>query len=198
MTAYPEAQTGNFARAWQDLANNRLLFFALLTVGTASNSIYAHTPLVAFAGMAGTILTRRRAIAVALLIWLVNQVIGFALRSYPLTAVAFAWGALMGIGTLLTVIVASWRPAWSHTTWAGHFLWMAIAVIGGFALYQGTILLAFPLLADGHQMGWGIVGKLFLKQLVWAGAIALGHSILLARTLSVLRLGQHLYPPADA
>ncbi|NER33858.1 MAG: hypothetical protein F6J93_07360 [Oscillatoria sp. SIO1A7] len=27
-------------------------------------------------------------------------------------------------------------------------LWIAIAVIGGFALYQGTILLAFPLLAD--------------------------------------------------
>lgn len=128
-------------------------------------------------------LTRRRAIAVALLIWLVNQGIGFALRGYPLSAVAFTWGTLMGIGVLLVVAFASWRPAFSQSTWAGHFQWMAIALLGGFVLYQGLIMLAFPLLSDGHQMGWDIVGKLFVKQLVWAGAIALGHSLLLKRTL---------------
>jgi len=55
--------------------------------------------------MSGVALNRRRAIATALLIWLVNQVIGFGLRDYPLSATAFTWGTLMGIGTLLVVAI---------------------------------------------------------------------------------------------
>ncbi|MDY7015137.1 MAG: hypothetical protein SVX43_16385, partial [Cyanobacteriota bacterium] len=178
-----QTRTRSFEQAWRSLADSRFLPFALLTAGTASNIIYAHAPLVAFAAMAGATLTRQRAIAVALLVWLVNQALGFGLRGYPLTSVALIWGALMGIGTLMVVAFASWRPEFSQSYPTGHFLWMAIAILGGFALYQGLILLAFPLLADGHHMGWDIVGKLFLKQFIWASAIALGHSLLLQRAL---------------
>ncbi|NEP55169.1 MAG: hypothetical protein F6K65_42855, partial [Moorea sp. SIO3C2] len=161
--------------------------FALLTLGTASNVIYAHTPLVAFAAMGGVALNRRRAITLALLIWLVNQATGFGFRGYPLSPTAFTWGALMGIGTLLVAAFASIQPRGSQSSWAGHCLWMGIAVLGGFVLYQGLILLAYPLIADGHFMAWDIVAKLFMKEAVWAGAIALGHGIGLWRQLSQLR-----------
>lgn len=185
MAIYPMAQSTSyrFAQAWRSLASSRWPPLALLSLGVASNVVYAHAPLVAFAAMSGATLTRRRAIVIPLLIWLVNQGIGFGLRGYPLTATAFTWGALMGLGALLVAVVASWRPAFSQSTWAGHLLWLAIAFLGGFGLYQGMIMLAFPLLADGHAMGWDIVGKLFLKQLIWASAIALGHSLLLWRSL---------------
>ena len=75
----------------------------LLAVGTASNLRYAHTPLVAFAVTSGVILKRRQTITVALLLWLVNQTIGFSLRGYPFSATALTWGVLMGVGTLVAV-----------------------------------------------------------------------------------------------
>lgn len=180
----------DFSYGWRSLAHTRWLPFALLALGTASNVIYAHTPLVAFAAMSGVALNRRRAIVIALSIWLVNQAIGFGLRGYPISAAAFAWGALMGIGTLLVAAFASIQPRFSQSSWAGHFLWVAIAVLGGFVLYQGLIMLAYPVIADGHFMSWEIIAKLFVKQVVWAGAINLGHGVGLWRQLSQLRFMQ--------
>ncbi len=185
------SKPGDFSRGWRSLAYSHWVPFALLTLGTASNVIYAHTPLVAFAAMSGVILNRRRAIAVTLLIWLVNQAIGFGLRGYPLSATAFIWGALMGIGTLLVVAFASIRPGFSQSSWVGHGLWVAIALIAGFVFYQGLIMLAYPMIADGHFMGLDIIAKLFVKQAMWTGAIALGHGALLWRRLSQLRLAQN-------
>jgi hypothetical protein len=188
-TASPEPI--DFSYGWRSLAHSRWLPFALLALGSASNVIYAHTPLVAFAAMSGVVLSRRRAIAIALLIWLVNQIIGFGLRGYPLSATAFTWGALMGIGTLLVVTFASIRPGFSQSSWAGHWLWVVIALIGGFVLYQGLIMLAYPVIADGHFMGLDIIAKLFVKALMWTGAITLGHGAMLWRHLSQLRLAQN-------
>lgn len=170
-----------FEQAWRSLATNRWLPLTLLTLGTASNVMYAHTPLVAFAVMSGLALTRRRAIAVALLFWVINQAIGFGLRGYPLTATAFTWGALMGLGTLLVVTFASWRPGLPQKSWVGHGLWLAIALLVGFGFYQGLILLAHPLMADGHWMDWAIVVQLFGKQALWTGVMALAHGFLLWR-----------------
>lgn len=177
----------DFSYGWRSLAHGRWVPFSLLALGTASNVIYAHTPLVAFAVMSGVTLNRRREIATALIIWLVNQAIGFGLRGYPLSTTAFIWGALMGIGTLLVVSFASIRPGFSQSSWAGHALWIAIALLGGFVLYQGPIMLAYPAMADGHFMSGEIIAKLFVKQAMWTGAIALGHGVGLWRQLSQLR-----------
>ena len=97
----------------------------------------------------------------------------------------------MGIGTLLVVTFSSIRPGFSQSSWTGHWLWVAIALIGGFVLYQGLIMLAYPVIADGHFMGLDIIAKLFVKQAMWMGAIALGHGALLWRNLSQLRLAQN-------
>jgi hypothetical protein len=179
-------ESAEFSEGWRSLAQNRWLPFALIALGTASNVLYAHTPLVAFAVTSGVVLNFRRALTVALLVWFVNQAVGFGLRGYPLSTTAFTWGALMGIGTLLVVALASFRPRFSQSSWIGHGLWVAIALIGGFLLYQGLIMLAYPILADGHFMSLDIIAQLFVKQVMWTGAIALGHGAWLWR---------HLAPP---
>ncbi len=186
MTTYQniKSNSDNFSMALRSLAKNQFWSGTLLAVGVATNAIYAHAPLAAFASLSGATLSRRRAVGVALSIWFVNQAIGFGLRGYPLTPVAFTWGALMGIGTLLTVMVASLRPGMSQVGWVSYLRGMAIATVLGFAVYQGLILFAFPVLADGHLMGWGIVGKLFLKHLMWASGITIFHSLLLWRTVN--------------
>jgi len=43
---------------------------------------------------------------------------------------------------------------------------VAIALIGGFALYQVPIALLHPLLADGHSMEWELIAQLFRKQAI--------------------------------
>ncbi|MEM6836601.1 MAG: hypothetical protein AAF609_07070 [Cyanobacteria bacterium P01_C01_bin.120] len=182
--------TTRFGRAWQSLATSRWWSLALLTVGTASNVMYAHTPLVAFAVVSGITLQRRRASAIAVLIWLVNQSVGFGLRGYPLSVTASSWGALMGLGTLLVALFASWRPSFARTLWTGHVLWWAIALLVGFVLYQGLILLVYPLMADGHWMDWAIIAKLLAKNLAWAGTLAIVHGLFLWRQLITAPLVQ--------
>ncbi|MDJ1182109.1 hypothetical protein [Roseofilum casamattae] len=183
----PEARAhfSSFNQAWRSLSQSSLIPFALLAVGVTSNIIYAHVPLVAFAAMSGVILQKRKAIAIAATIWSINQLIGFAIRGYPLSGVAFTWGALMGVGTLGVAFFASQKPTFSQNTWVGHLLWNAIALIGGFVLYQGLILFAYPVLGDGHFMDSAIVLRLFVKQMTWGGAIALGYNVLLWRIQSV-------------
>ncbi|MEM9151128.1 MAG: hypothetical protein AAGB19_11820 [Cyanobacteria bacterium P01_F01_bin.3] len=181
------AKDVDFSNGWRSLALSRWLPFTLLTLGAASNVVYAHTPLAAFAVVSGVMLNRQRAIATALLIWFVNQAVGFGLREYPLNATAFAWGALMGLGMVLAVVFASIRPRFSQLSWAGHVLWLVIAFLGGFVLYQGLIMMAYPMMADGHFMDWTTIAKLFRKQAIWAGAIALGHGVFLWRHLFQLR-----------
>ena len=170
-----------FAQAWRSLATNRWLPLTLLALGTASNVMYAHTPLVAFAVISGLAFTRQRAIALAMFIWAINQAVGFGLRGYPLTATAFTWGALMGLGTLLVVVFASWRPGFVRTSWLGHWLWAALSLLVGFGLYQGLILLVHPLMADGHWMDWAIVVRIFSRQVMWTTLLALAHGLLLWR-----------------
>ncbi|MBP0026851.1 hypothetical protein [Roseofilum sp. Guam] len=187
MKLYPEAQThlSSFSQAWRALSLHYLTPCVLLALGTASNIIYAHVPLVAFAAMSGVILQKRKAITISAMIWSINQLIGFAIRGYPLSGSAFTWGALMGIGILSVAFFASQKPTFSQHTWVGHLLWNLIALIGGFVLYQGLILLAYPLLSDGHFMDSAIVWRLFVKQMTWGGAIALGYNLLLWRTQNV-------------
>ena len=182
--------TTRFGQAWRSLATNRWLPLTFLALGTASNVMYAHTPLVAFAVMSGLVLNRRRAIAVAMSLWVLNQAIGFGLRGYPLTTTAFTWGALMGVGTLMVVTFASWRPGFAQTTWPGHGLWLALSLLVGFGLYQGLILLAYPFMADGHWMDWAIVVKLFGKQALWTGVMALAHGLLLWRQCTLVSQSQ--------
>jgi len=175
----PSVLTHRFESAWQSLASNRWIPLVILAVGTASNLRYAHTPLVAFAVTSGVMLKRRQAITISLLLWLVNQTIGFSLRGYPFSTTALTWGVLMGVGTLMAVGFSSWRPAFARTSLAGHVLWLVIALLAGFFLYQGLILVAYPLLADGHSMGRDIITKLFIKQAIWTGFLSFGHSLLL-------------------
>lgn len=171
-----------WSESWQAIARGRLWFFLLMLIGSSSSIVYAHAPSVAFATTAGVTLTRRRAVASAMAIWLVNQVYGYTLRHYPRTPDSLAWGLLMGVGTLLVTLLATLRPSFSQRQLAGHLLWVGIAVVGGFVLFEGMILFAFPLLTNGHSMGWNVLLKLFVKDMFWTGMIALCHGLLVGLT----------------
>ncbi|MGB3615174.1 MAG: hypothetical protein WBA10_15380 [Elainellaceae cyanobacterium] len=185
MTTYQDAsvRTPLFIKGWQAIAYSRLWTTIVLAVGVASSLMSAHAPLAAFATVSGITLPRPRAVGMVTAIWLVNQGLGFTLRGYPLEKTAIAWGLIMGVGAILAVNLSSHRPVMMQQTWGGYCRWGAIAFIGSVVLYQGLILLAFPLLASGHSMGWDIAGKLVLKQAVWAGGLVACHALWLKGAL---------------
>jgi hypothetical protein len=162
---------------WQVIAQSGYWFFGLMALGSFSSALYPHPPLVAFATVAGATLPRRKALLAAIAIWFVNQILGYGLRGYPQTLESVAWGLLMGVSVVLVAGFATLRPSFSQHSFKGHWLWMAIALVSGFLLFQG-VTLAFLTLLGGHGLNSTILAWLFGKELVWAIALTSVYSLL--------------------
>ena len=125
----------------------------LLAAGLASNIfLTCGSNLVAFAVVAAVTLRFRAAIIVALGIWFESQILGFAVFDYPHETMTFAWGAALGVGTIIATGVAAWSAARSRMG----------AFVAAFAAYE----LALAAFALGTRSGVGeftaaIVGQLF-------------------------------------
>src|SRR6516165_11141655 len=65
-------------------------------------------PLAAFAAAAALSLSRRDALLLVVLVWLVNQLVGFIFLDYPWTATTFAWGAVLGIVAIIATLAGQW------------------------------------------------------------------------------------------
>jgi len=98
----------------------------LIAIGSASSIIYPHAPLVSFAAVAGTTLSRQQALVVAVLIWLANQLYGYIIRHYSLAIVSLLWGLTMGLGAVVVVLIASIQPKFSRRSWKGQGIWLGL------------------------------------------------------------------------
>jgi hypothetical protein len=80
-------------------ANTTLLWSAVLglTAAMGSYGLACVFPFAALAALASVTLSTRQAVVLLGAMWLVNQVIGFTLLSYPHDGQAVAWGAIIGI-----------------------------------------------------------------------------------------------------
>lgn len=152
------------------LVTHRPWSFLLIAIGSASSLIYPHAPLVSFAALAGITLNRKQAIVSALLIWFFNQLYGFTIRHYPLSAVALLWGVTMGLGAIVVALIASMQPTFSYRSLAGRSLWLGISLLLGFAVYQSSILLVNQWVGM-HGLTADVLMRIFVRDLVWAIAL---------------------------
>lgn len=162
-------------RSWQitveAIAKSNWWQMFLIAVGSASSIIYPHVPLVSFAAVAGNTLTRQKALISAMSIWFANQLYGFTIRAYPKTLESLTWGLVMGLGMLtVTWLVTALRPQFSRCNLQGYLLWLAISFIGGYAIYQGSIVLVAQWMG-GHGFSSTILWKIFLRDVIWAMAL---------------------------
>ncbi|GIW79943.1 MAG: hypothetical protein KatS3mg105_1750 [Gemmatales bacterium] len=74
-------------------------------------------PFAAFCALAACSLSRRHAIYFTASVWLANQAVGFAFLNYPWTANGLAWGAAMGLASLVTTFAAYQTVAHSNIRW---------------------------------------------------------------------------------
>jgi hypothetical protein len=94
-------------------------------------------PLAAFAAIAALTLNRRDAFALIGTVWLANQVSGFAIHHYPLTAGTLAWGAALGMVALSSTLAAQWVKDRLPQV---HMVVAAAAFVAAFAVYEGSLL----------------------------------------------------------
>ena len=161
-------------RSWQitveAIAKSNWWQMFLIAVGSASSIIYPHVPLVGLAAVAGNTLTRNKALISAMSIWFANQLYGFTIRQYPKTLESLIWGLVMGLGVLLVTWLVTLQPKFSRQSFQGYLVWLAISLIGGYAIYQGSIVLVAQWMG-GHGFSSTILGKIFLRDVIWAMAL---------------------------
>ena len=143
----------------------------LITIGSASSIIYPHVPLIGFAAVAGNTLTRKKALISAMSIWFANQLYGFTIRQYPQTFDSFTWGLVMGLGTLSVTWLVTLRPKFSRHSVRGYLTWLVVSLVGGYAIYQGSIVLIAQL-TSGHGLTAVILWRIFVKNFIWATALS--------------------------
>ncbi|MEM6611388.1 MAG: hypothetical protein AAF652_03870 [Cyanobacteria bacterium P01_C01_bin.72] len=163
--------------AGEMVSNSNKWQLFLIAIGSACNIIYPHVPLVGFAAVAGNTLTRKKALITVTSIWFANQLYCFTISQYPRTFESFTWGLIMGLGTLLITWLITLKPKFSRRSFQGYLLWLAIAVVGGCAIYQGSIVLIAQLMS-GHGFSITILWQIFLKDTVWAVVLSAIHSSL--------------------
>ncbi|MGH6856732.1 MAG: hypothetical protein ACRECP_03565 [Methylocella sp.] len=93
-------------------------------------------PLAAFAAIAALTLGRRDAFALVGAVWLANQIAGFALHHYPVTASTLAWGAGLGGVALLSTLAARWVK--DHLG-QSYMVATIAAFLAAFAVYEGSL-----------------------------------------------------------
>jgi hypothetical protein len=148
--------------------------FCLITIGSVSSLIFPHPPLVGLAAVAGNTLTRKKALITVMSIWVANQFYGFSIRAYPLTLTSLTWGLVMGSSILFVTWLITLQPKFSRHNIQGYLIWLAVGLFGGYALYQGSILLIAQLMG-GHGLSGAILWRIFVKDLVWATSLSIFH-----------------------
>ena len=171
-----------WSSAWKAVERGGLWVILLTAIASASSLIYPHPPLVSFATIAGVTLTPTKAVKTVAIAWLVNQIFGYTLSNYPQTTASFTWGLVLGLGAIIVTILATSRPHFSQDIIRGHFLWIGVALVGGFIIFEGLIWLFGLLIGGEHSLSLAILGRLWLKEVIWTITLALGHGFLVARS----------------
>jgi hypothetical protein len=138
------------------------LWLALLVAASVvfSLGLACAVPLAAFAAAAALSLSQRDAPLLTLLVWLANQLVGFALLDYPLTASTFAWGAVLGI----VAILATWAAQWiaGRLANAGRTLIVTATFLTAFAVYEAALFgVSATMLGGAEIYTLAIQGRIF-------------------------------------
>lgn len=153
----------------------RLIWIALLAAASIGGSLIfaCATPFVALATLAAINLKRSDAFALAVIVWLVNQAIGYGVLDYPRTVDSVAWGGAIGIAALL----ATWAAlaVGREPLRTGPVFAAVIAFAAAFAAYELVLYAtSFVLPSSDEAFSWRIVGYILeVNVLAVAGLLAL-------------------------
>jgi hypothetical protein len=98
----------------------------------------------------------------------------------------------MGVGMLTVTWLVTLRPKFSRDNFQGYLTWLAVSVVGGYVIYQGSILLIAEFMG-GHGFTAVILGRIFVRDVVWAAVLSVAHC---AVTWLVMQTVSQYFRPA--
>lgn len=130
------------------------LIAALTVIGSYGLACVA--PLAAVAALAALTLNRTEGLILVVAVWVLNQVVGFVLLSYPHTPDTYAWGAAIGAATVLGYLAAS---AVAPRT-GSALIAAAVAFATAFVVYQiGLYAFGLATAYTGDTFSLAVVGE---------------------------------------
>lgn len=141
------------------------LIAGLTVIGSFALACVA--PMAAVAALAALTLRRTQGLLLVLVAWVVNQAVGFVLLSYPHTTDTYAWGAAIGVASVLGYVAAAAVAPRAKSTLVATL----IAFAAAFVVYQAA-LYAFGVATSyaGDSFSLSVVGEvLAINAVAYAG-----------------------------
>ncbi len=139
-----------------------IVLIAGLSVG--GSYIYAcAAPFAAVATLAAAKMDRATGLAMVVVAWVANQIVGYALLDYPQTANSFAWGGAIGIAAVSGYVAAR---SLTEVRANGMFA-LGIALLAAFVFYEAVLYTAGLVLdASDAAFSLEVVGRIFVINVV--------------------------------
>ncbi|MBF2055983.1 MAG: hypothetical protein IGQ45_01925 [Cyanobacterium sp. T60_A2020_053] len=179
-----DADKINWVNCQKTVNNSSIWFFSLLALGSFSNVVFTCAlPLVGFGALASTSLSKSKAIITILLMWLVNQVIGFTMRDYPLDFSTFAWGVVILLGGLLATMFGLFRFERYSSSFRQYLISIFASLMIGYIAYQAMIWVGGAVLGGLHGFNLAVLWQVFSVNALWTIALMVVHNVLIAQKL---------------
>jgi hypothetical protein len=152
-------------------ASTTLLWSAVLglTAAVGSYGLACVFPFAALAALAAVTLPTRQAAGLLGAMWLVNQVIGFTLLSYPHDGQAVAWGAIIGVAAFAGLAAAK-------MTYGAENKLISVRTVGALAAsitaYQAIMFVGAYLMNGFESSTAAIVADVARNDVMWFAGLA--------------------------
>src|SRR5262249_24065530 len=133
----------------------------LLVVATIvlSGKFACAVPFAALAALAAHASDRKNGFLLIGVIWFANQAAGFTFLNYPIEFQSIAWGLMLGITALLSLVAA--RFAIDALRGFNAFIGAGVAFVAAFCAYEGSLYAtAFFLPASEADFAWPVIGEI--------------------------------------
>jgi hypothetical protein len=124
------------------------LILLLLSSLVFSLGFACATPLAAFGAIAAVAFSRRDALILCGAVWLVNQVVGYAILKYTWSVSSVSWGLVLGGATIIASLSARW--IYGHTK-TPYLFRLVAAFIAAFASFEVSLYAVAVFVLGGVQ-----------------------------------------------
>lgn len=146
------------------------------------------TPFAAIATIAGTRMNIRGAMALTGVAWLANQLVGYLVLGYPTTWDSFAWGAAIGVASLVAVLCVTAI----RRTFVADFASLGLGFVTAFLAYELVLLAATAILPSGDEaFSLSVVVDIFWTNVVALAGLLAMHGLAVAADLLVAKPSGH-------
>lgn len=152
-------------------SSSALLWSAILgvTAAVGSYGLACVFPFAAIAALAAVTLPTRQAAGLLAAVWVMNQIVGFTLLSYPHDGQALAWGAFIGAGAAFGL----WAAKFAFGGETRLISWRTLAALAASIVAYQAVMFVGAYVMNGFESSTpAIVADVVRNDVMWFAGLA--------------------------